>query len=393
MSSNQAQAIPVTFTPTSARREPPSRPPARRRRVAPPGLVAKAKLARFFAQLAVKEHLAPRLHVRPLVAELFLTDNCNLKCTSCACWRSLTHHELTTNEWMYVIDQCVDLGLVKLNFTGGEPLLRRDAARLIAHARDAGVPSLHLNTNAILLDAARRAELLAAGVRSFNISVDGPDAAVHDAVRGIDGSFARTVANLRALLDERRHTRVDVRLNFTVLRTNVAALPDIARLAQELGVQLYLNLGTDTTFLFRHQEVTSLTDIDHSELHAALRELDALARRDRRGLPRYSDRRYIERHFDDLLQRDLPCAESQLKLMIHSTGEVGGCWGHDPTRNVRERTLREIVDGPDYRAEHARLFRKECVGCGSNYSLNLRWRPRTYLQDLAWRMRPDRTWS
>ena len=49
------------------------------------GVGDKLRLAGFFGRLAVKEHLAPRLHVRPLVAELFLTDNCNLKCVSCAC--------------------------------------------------------------------------------------------------------------------------------------------------------------------------------------------------------------------------------------------------------------------------------------------------------------------
>ena len=52
------------------------------RRVAVRGWADKVRLARFFAQLAVKEHLAPGLRVRPLVAELFLTDNCNLKCVS-----------------------------------------------------------------------------------------------------------------------------------------------------------------------------------------------------------------------------------------------------------------------------------------------------------------------
>ena len=43
----------------------------------------RARLAWFFGQLAVKEHVAPRLHVAPLVAELFVTENCNLKCVSC----------------------------------------------------------------------------------------------------------------------------------------------------------------------------------------------------------------------------------------------------------------------------------------------------------------------
>jgi len=53
---------------------------------------------------------------------------------------------------------------VKLNFTGGEPLLRRDAVDLMAYANQRGIRSLHLNTNGILLDSARRHAVLEAGV-------------------------------------------------------------------------------------------------------------------------------------------------------------------------------------------------------------------------------------
>ena len=349
------------------------------------GIVEKARLARFFAALAVKEHALPRLHVRPLVAELFLTDNCNLKCVSCACWRTHTRQELTTDEWKSVIDQLVALRILKLNFTGGEPLLRRDAATIIAYARDAGVRSIHLNTNAILLDAARRAEVLDAGVRSFNISVDGPDANTHDAIRGQDGAFEKTLAHLQALLAARGHGRLAVRLNFTVLRSNVHALPEIAQLAQRLGVRLYLNLGSDTTFLFRHGEVTSLVHVNSGDLRSALARLEEQARQNRRFLPRFSDLRYARHHFAELVQPTVPCAESQLKLMVHSTGEVGGCWGHDAVANVRDTSIAAIIDSQHYRNEHEHFFRKECVGCGSNYSLNLRWRPGTYLDDLKWR--------
>src|SRR5215218_10094682 len=109
------------------------------------------RLVKFFTLLAVKEHVKPDLHVRPLVAELFLTDNCNLRCVSCACWRTKTVEELTTDEWRDVLDQLAALRLHKVNFTGGEPLLRRDAVQIMAHATAAGIRHLHLNTNAILL--------------------------------------------------------------------------------------------------------------------------------------------------------------------------------------------------------------------------------------------------
>jgi MoaA/NifB/PqqE/SkfB family radical SAM enzyme len=343
------------------------------------------RLSRFFLLLAAKEHFLPKLHVKPLVAELFLTDNCNLRCISCGCWRSTTRGELSTDEWKDVLTQLADLKMVKVNFTGGEPLIRKDAVELMRFARDVGIPSRHLNTNAIRLTTDRLTEILDAGVRSFNVSVDGPRSA-HDRIRGRDGAFDTTIRHLRELLAERERYSLKVRMNFTVMRSNVAYLADIAALAQELGVRLYLNLATDKTFLFRADGVGEEAAVANEELREALVVLERLTRRNRRGLPRYSDLRYIPLHFADVVQEDLPCAESQLKLMIHSRGEVGGCWGHDPSLNVRQSRIKDVVASRAYRDEHARFFRKDCVGCGSNYSLNLRWRPMTYVADALWKV-------
>lgn len=345
----------------------------------------RLRLAAFFARLALKERVTPRLHVRPLVAELFLTENCNLRCNSCQCWHENTRQELTADEWKSVIEQLREQGLIKVNFTGGEPLLRRDAETIIRHAHDCGFRHLHLNTNGVLLDAQRLRAVLDAGVRSFNISVDGPDAATHEAVRGVDGAYDRTIEAIERLAALRRDHALRLRMNFTVLRSNVASLPTMLRFAQDLDVPIYLNLGTDTTFLFRDPAIAPQVRIEPDDLDAALREVDSMLRSHRRGRPRYSEFRYLRRHFDDIVQRDVPCAESQLKLMIHSTGGIGGCWGHDPHHNVRTRSIRDVIDAAHYREEHARLFRKDCVGCGSNYSLNLRWRPSSYVRDLRWR--------
>jgi hypothetical protein len=117
-----------------------------------------------------------------------------------------------------------------------------------------------------------------------------------------------------------------------------------------------------------------------------MRSISERARADPRSLPRYSDLRYVRRHFTERLQRELPCAESQLKLMIHSRGEIGGCWGEDPHDNVRNTSIAAVIASREYRDSHERYFRKDCVGCGSNYSLNLRCRPSTYWADLQWRL-------
>ena len=346
---------------------------------------SSTRLAGFVTGVAVKQHLAPTWAVRPLVAELFLTENCNLRCISCGCWRETTRGELSTEEWQDVLLQLAELRIHKANFTGGEPLIRRDAVELMRFARDCGITNLHLNTNAIRLTDQRREAILDAGVASFNISVDAPSAAEHDRIRGRTGAFETTVRHLRALIAQRRDRDLKIRMNFTVMRENVELLPEIARLAQQLEVRLYLNLATDQTFLFRADGVDDLADVDDAALARALAEVEDLARADRRFLPRYSDLAYVRRHFRDPVQRGLPCAESQLKLMIHSRGEIGGCWGHDPEFSVRGTPIRDVISSDRYRAEHDRLFHKQCVGCGANYSLNLRVQPRTYVEDALWR--------
>ena len=306
------------------------------------------------------------------MAELFLTDNCNLKCVSCACWREQTRGELTTDEWRDVLDQLADLRFVKLNFTGGEALVRRDAGEVISYARSLGFQNLHLNTNGLQLNRRRLAEVLGAGVRSFNISVDGANASVHDAIRGRSGSFDAAIGAVRLLAEHRDRYGLNVRMNFTVLAGNVEEIPAVARLARDLEVTLSLNLGTDRTFLFRHEDVGQLLDVDGDALRASLRELERMVREDPRGLPSRATLRYIPSHFGLAADSFIPCAESQLKLMIRSTGEIGGCWGHDSTMNVRDHSIRSIVDSAEYRAEHERLFRKDCVRCGSNYALNVK---------------------
>jgi MoaA/NifB/PqqE/SkfB family radical SAM enzyme len=346
----------------------------------------RVRLAWFFTKLAVKEHVKPDLHVRPLVAELFLTDNCNLRCVTCNCWRENTKRELTTREWKDVLRQLAALRIYKANFTGGEPLIRPDAVELMRYATSVGIRHLHLNTNGVKLSSAKLDEVLDAGVRSFNVSVDGPTGLTHDRIRGRLGAFDQTITHLRNLVEQRATHDLKVRMNFTVMRDNVEHLPAIALLAQQLRVQLYLNLATDTTFLFRADQVGELKQVDIDKMESALAGLEEVLRKDSSCLPRYADLAYMRRHFSDLVQRELPCAEAQLKLMVHSTGDVGGCWAHDARFNVRDMSIRDVVNSEHYREEHKRFFRKDCVGCGSNYSINLRWRPGTYREDVLWKL-------
>ncbi|MGV8907444.1 MAG: GTP 3',8-cyclase MoaA [Propionicimonas sp.] len=113
-----------------------------------------------------------------------LTDRCNLRCTYCMPADGLawlpTPEVLTDAEVVRLVGVAVGLlGVRKVRFTGGEPLLRRGLAGIIAGAAalrtDEGVaPELSLTTNGIGLDR-RITELAAAGLNRVNVSLDSLD--------------------------------------------------------------------------------------------------------------------------------------------------------------------------------------------------------------------------
>lgn len=146
-----------------------------------------------------------------------LTRRCNLRCTMCHTWKVEPGHELTAGEVRGLLGQMPDL--TWLDLTGGEVFLRADALDLVDAVLDAcgALKVLHFPTNGWFT---RRAVEAAERVRSrrpevaliVTVSVDGPPA-VHDRIRGREGSFARAMATWRAL---RAVPGVDVYLGTTV---------------------------------------------------------------------------------------------------------------------------------------------------------------------------------
>lgn len=105
-----------------------------------------------------------------------VTDRCNLRCRYCmpeSGVRLKTHEEiLRLEEIIRLLGVAVGLGLTRIRFTGGEPLVRKNFSYLVASAAALpGVADLALTTNGILL-AEKAKELRRAGLRRVNISLD-----------------------------------------------------------------------------------------------------------------------------------------------------------------------------------------------------------------------------
>src|SRR5271166_2383732 len=104
-----------------------------------------------------------------------VTDRCNLRCTYCM-QEDVVFMErselLTFEEIVRFVRIAVSLGIDKIRLTGGEPLMRRDLARLVRMlCAIPGLRDIGITTNGILL-ADHAQELFDAGLRRINISLD-----------------------------------------------------------------------------------------------------------------------------------------------------------------------------------------------------------------------------
>lgn len=76
--------------------------------------------------------------------DLELTERCNNACQHCYINLpqedlSAKQREMTTSQWKEILCQAADLGALSVRFTGGEPLLREDFAKLYLFARRLGL--------------------------------------------------------------------------------------------------------------------------------------------------------------------------------------------------------------------------------------------------------------
>jgi pyrroloquinoline quinone biosynthesis protein E len=161
-----------------------------------------------------------------LIAEL--THRCPLHCVYCSNPRELItqQNELSTETWSRVFREAAELGVMQLDFTGGEPLARPDLTTLIQSARTAGL-YVNLITSGLPLDEKRLDELVAAGLDHFQLSFQG---AHEDTANEISGS--KSHPQKLKVLGWLKSRRVGVTLNFVIHRKNIHQLQDMLVIAE-----------------------------------------------------------------------------------------------------------------------------------------------------------------
>jgi pyrroloquinoline quinone biosynthesis protein E len=166
-----------------------------------------------------------------LLAEL--TYRCPLRCPYCSNPLELAAYrdELSTEDWLRVIDEAAALGVLHIHFSGGEPMLRSDLPQLVAAAYKAGLYT-NLITSASHLTRARAEALREARLDSVQISFQADEPELANTIAGISMHSRKLEA--AALVKE---LGWPLTINVVIHRLNVDRVPQIIDFAHNLGAQ------------------------------------------------------------------------------------------------------------------------------------------------------------
>jgi len=168
-----------------------------------------------------------------------VTRACALACVHCRADAIPCRdpRELSTEEGLALIDQVRAFGdpAPLLVLTGGDPMRRPDLASFVRHAADAGLTVALTPSGTAAATKRRLAELKDAGLSRVAVSVDGPDAASHDAFRRVRGSYAWTMRIINDAVD----LGLPLQINTTITRTTLPSLEAMAARVSGLPVTLW----------------------------------------------------------------------------------------------------------------------------------------------------------
>jgi MoaA/NifB/PqqE/SkfB family radical SAM enzyme len=291
----------------------------------------------------------------PILVQLNVTNRCNYHCSYCyASYFSRSRDEVSNADLKQLINQLHDAGTFRLNFVGGEPLLRNDIGDLITYARGNGIHTA-MTTNGSLVPA--KIDVLSA-IDLVCFSVDGrPEN--NDWHRGA-GAFDKAVAGMKAC----RERGIPIQLSAVLTDRTVDDVEFMVELADTYGCRVGFAplIGTSSQEGDAHKRSYP----SESDLKKALMRICKLKAE---GRPILFSRRSYRYAFDwpdckhDLMWqisdgvRPIPCQAGKFFCLIDYNGDLYPCpqlVGRVAAGNVFRNGLKPAM---------AKAARHECKAC------------------------------
>lgn len=272
---------------------------------------------------------------------LFITHRCNLDCIHCLIVKE-KREELTSFEFMGLIDDFVDLGCTHLDLTGGETTTKKGFLDIVDHACSKNL-SVGVATNGTNWREEDLERLVGLKPEKVNISIYSTDSSVHDQITQRPGSFGKSLNLAQKLISAGIH----VNFKCMVMRENFESYQSVKQLADKLGAGYQFDA-----------HITSKVNGDNSPLDYRL--LDS-------QLWEFINSPYCTiRDKKGIVPDSIVCSAGVDRASVNAYGDIHPCAVFPiNVGNVKEKPLKEIwKDSPVLKEVRTMRF-KDMSKCGS----------------------------
>jgi MoaA/NifB/PqqE/SkfB family radical SAM enzyme len=262
---------------------------------------------------------------RPHHAQWLITRKCNYRCRGCNVWKEQDKRELSTEEIKKGLDILKDLGIVEIVLSGGDPLLRDDAAEIIEHASKLFITTVYDNGSmaAKKIDALRNVDFAA-------ISIDSLDEAKNDYMKAVPGAWKKAMKAVETLHNE----GINVSVTPTISQQNLYEIVDITNYFTKKGIPVWYCLYSydqtcDVNQLFRIGKANDEFIIRDKQ--AMVKLCDTLIEMKKKSGKILMTNKLLKvlRNLFSEGKRTWKCQALQNFLVIDHLGRIAGCHSHN----------------------------------------------------------------
>jgi radical SAM protein with 4Fe4S-binding SPASM domain len=210
----------------------------------------------YYASKWTKKVVRPGM---PITISFEPTTSCNLRCPECPSGlRSFTRPTgmLTEDLFKKTIDELADTLLYLIFYFQGEPFLNTKFLDLVKYASEKNIYTA-TSTNAHYLKDHVAKRTVESGLDRLIISIDGTTQETYESYR-IGGNLEKVIEGTRNIMKWKKELKSKtphVIFQFLVVRPNEHQIPEVYRLAKELGVDA---VGLKTAQIYDYEQGSPL---------------------------------------------------------------------------------------------------------------------------------------
>ncbi|MBQ8847561.1 MAG: radical SAM protein [Candidatus Gastranaerophilales bacterium] len=303
-----------------------------------------------------------------------LTHLCNLNCPYCYVGENRIKEELSTQQWLDIIEQIPFYSFVTL--VGGEPLIRKDFCEILHAVSKKTFGKVNVVTNGILMNDEIIDSFIDSKMLLLSVSLDGWKKN-HDKNRNKEGIFEIISNNLQNLKEriKEKNSKLMIDIKTIVLKDNLEDILKLYEYATNMGFE-YLSISFlrnnnlkqnsnlhetfDEIFYKPEYKIEQYFDLEKFErIYREIQKMKKFSKTKLRFSPKFdNDNPEVELNlikkfftqYQDIPIQDIykPCKYPYANTIINPSGDVYPCLSYK-MGNLKENTLKEIINSTKYR--------------------------------------------